>query len=425
MLDIKFIVNNPDVVKKAAQDKNMSVDIDRLLAVYEDVKAITSQADSLRGERNSLSREIPKLQGAEKEQGVVRVRELKDEISELEGRLSGLKEEFDELMLQVPSVPLPEVPIGKGEEDNVELRRVGNIPKFDFEAKDHLELAEALDIVDIPRAVNIAGSRSYMLKNEGALLELAVTRFVIDHLWAKGFHLLTVPVLVRERAMTGTGYFPLGREQAYAIPEDELYLVGTSEVPMVSFHQDEILSYRDLPRKYTALSTCFRREAGTYGKDTRGLYRVHQFQKVEQVVFCEADDEVAKKLHMELLANVEEILQALELPYRVALACTGEIGAGQVRKHEVETWMPSRNAYSETHSCSTLNDYQSRRLNIKYRDSDGKSKFCYTLNNTGIASPRILIPLLENNQNADGSVTVPPALRTYMNGLVRIVPKKR
>jgi len=425
MLDIKFIVNNPDAVKKAAQDKNMSVDIDKLLAVYEDVKAITSQADSLRGERNSLSREIPKLQGAEKEQGVVRVRELKDEISELESRLSGLKEEFDELMLQVPSVPLPEVPIGKGEEDNVELRRVGNIPKFDFEAKDHLELAEALDIVDIPRAVNIAGSRSYMLKNEGALLELAVTRFVIDHLWAKGFHLLTVPVLVRERAMTGTGYFPLGREQAYAIPEDELYLVGTSEVPMVSFHQDEILSYRDLPRKYTALSTCFRREAGTYGKDTRGLYRVHQFQKVEQVVFCEADDEVAEKLHMELLANVEEILQALELPYRVALACTGEIGAGQVRKHEVETWMPSRNAYSETHSCSTLNDYQSRRLNIKYRDSDGKSKFCYTLNNTGIASPRILIPLLENNQNADGSVTVPPALRTYMNGLVRIVPKKR
>jgi len=425
MLDIKFIVNNPDAVKKAAQDKNMSVDIDKLLAVYEDVKAITSQADSLRGERNSLSREIPKLQGAEKEQGVVRVRELKDEISELESRLSGLKEEFDELMLQVPSVPLPEVPIGKGEEDNVELRRVGNIPKFDFEAKDHLELAEALDIVDIPRAVNIAGSRSYMLKNEGALLELAVTRFVIDHLWAKGFHLLTVPVLVRERAMTGTGYFPLGREQAYAIPEDELYLVGTSEVSMVSFHQDEILSYRDLPRKYTALSTCFRREAGTYGKDTRGLYRVHQFQKVEQVVFCEADDEVAEKLHMELLANVEEILQALELPYRVALACTGEIGAGQVRKHEVETWMPSRNAYSETHSCSTLNDYQSRRLNIKYRDSDGKSKFCYTLNNTGIASPRILIPLLENNQNADGSVTVPPALRTYMNGLVRIVPKKR
>ncbi|MGI6365245.1 MAG: serine--tRNA ligase [Bacillota bacterium] len=425
MLDIKFIVNNPDVVKKAVRDKNMEVDIDRLLSVYEDVRAVTSQVDSLRGERNSLSREIPKLQGEEKEKGIARVRDLKDEIGELEGKLAALREEYEELMLLVPSVPRPEVPVGKGEEDNVEIRRVGEIPKFDFEFKDHLELAEALGIVDIPRAVNIAGSRSYMLKNEGALLELAVTRFVLDRLWAKGFQLLTVPVLVRERAMTGTGYFPLGRDQAYAVPEDELFLVGTSEVSLVSYHQDEILSYRDLPRRYTALSTCFRREAGTYGKDTRGLYRVHQFQKVEQVIFCEADDEVAEKLHYELLNNAEEILQALELPYRVCLACTGEIGAGQVRKHEVETWMPSRNAYSETHSCSTLNDYQSRRLNIKYRDADGKSKYCYTLNNTAIASPRILIPLLENHQNADGSVNIPPVLRTYMNGLVKLVPQKR
>jgi seryl-tRNA synthetase len=423
VLDIKFIVSNPEVVKKAARDKNMKVDIDRLLSVYEDVRAVTSKADTLRGERNSLSREIPKLQGEEKEQGVIRVRELKDEISALDAQMAGLREEYEELLLLVPSVPLPEVPIGKGEEDNVELRRVGQVPQFGFEFKDHLELAEALDILDVPRAVNIAGSRSYMLKNEGALLELAVCRFVIDRLMAKGFNLLTVPVLVRERAMTGTGYFPLGRDQAYTVPEDELFLVGTSEVPMVAFHQDEILSYRDLPLRYTAHSTCFRREAGTYGKDTRGLYRVHQFQKVEQVVFCEADDVVAEKLHLELLANVEEILGALELPYRVALACTGEIGAGQVRKHEVEAWMPSRNAFSETHSCSTLNDYQSRRLNIKYRAKDGKSKFCYTLNNTGIASPRILIPLLENHQNEDGSVTIPKALRPYMNGMEKLVPK--
>lgn len=424
MLDIKFIVQNPDVVKKAARDKNMSVDVDRLLAVYEEVKSFTSQADSLRGERNSLSREIPKLKGETQQQGIVRVRDLKDEISEIEGRLAVVKEEFDELMLLVPSIPLPEVPVGKDEADNVELRRVGQIPQFAFAFKDHLELAEALDIVDIPRAVEIAGSRSFILKNAGALLEMAVTRFVIDRLMAKGFTLLTVPVLVRERAMLGTGYFPLGRDQAYVVPEDEMYLVGTSEVPMVSFHMDEILSYRDLPLRYTALSTCFRREAGTYGKDTRGLYRVHQFQKVEQVIFCPADDEIAEKLHYELLQNVEEILQDLELPYRVALACTGEIGAGQVRKHEVETWMPSRNAYSETHSCSTLNDYQSRRLNIKYRDSDGKSKFCYTLNNTGIASPRILIPLLENHQNEDGSVNIPKVLWPYMNGLKKLNPKE-
>ena len=424
MLDIKFIVNNPEVVKKAARDKNMPVDIDRLLSVYEDVKRVTSQVDTLRGERNSLSREIPKLSGEEQQQEIIRVRDLKDEISVLESKLSVFKAEYEELMLLVPSVPMPEVPIGKGEEDNVELRRVGEIPQFAFEFKDHVDLAEALDIVDISRAVNMAGSRSYMLKNEGALLELAVTRLVIDRLRSKGFTLLTVPVLVREQALVGTGFFPLGRDQTYAVPEDELYLVGTSEVPMVAYHQGEILSYRDLPRRYTALSTCFRREAGTYGKDTRGLYRVHQFQKVEQVVFCEADDDLALELHLELLGNAEEILQALELPYRVALACTGEIGVGQVRKHEIETWMPSRNAYSETHSCSTLNDYQSRRLNIKYRDKDGKSKFCYTLNNTGIASPRILIPLLENHQNEDGSVNIPRALQPYMNGVEKLTVKR-
>lgn len=425
MLDIKYIANNPGVVKKAARDKNMKVDIDRLLAVYEEVKKITSRADTARRERNRLSRVMPKLQVKEKEQGVVRVRELKDEIAQLEGKLSGLKEEYKELMLQVPSVPLPEVPVGQGEADNVELRRTGDLPVFGFTARDHLELAELLDIVDIARAVNIAGSRSYILKNEGALMELAVCRLAVDRLMARGFNLLTVPVLVRERPMMGTGYFPFGWDQAYSIPEDELYLVGTSEVSMVAFHQDDILSYRDLPLCYTAHSTCFRREAGTYGKDTRGLYRVHQFQKVEQVIFCRADDEEAERLHLELLANAEEILQALELPYRVALACTGEIGAGQVRKHEIETWMPGRNAYSETHSCSTFNDFQSRRLNIKYRDSDGKSRFCYTLNNTGIASPRILIPLLENHQNEDGSVNIPRALRPYMNGMEKLLPRKQ
>src|SRR5690554_3203178 len=228
MLDIKFIASNPDVVKKAVRDKHMEVDIDKLLSVYDEVKAITSRVDSLRGERNSLSREIPKLKGEEKQQSILRVRELKEEISSLEGKLSGIREEYEELLLQVPSVPRPEVPLGKDEDDNVELRRVGAVPKFDFEFKDHLDLAESLDIVDIPRAVNIAGSRSYMLKNEGALLELAATRFVADHLMAKGFNLLTVPVLVRERAMMGTGYFPFGRDQAYSVPEDELYLVGTS-----------------------------------------------------------------------------------------------------------------------------------------------------------------------------------------------------
>ncbi len=425
MLDINYIRNNADLVKKAVVDKLMNADIDRLLALDVQIRESTAQIDAIRAERNNLSKQTPHLNEIEKSAAIERVKAIKGELSVLEGRLSALKKEFDDIMLMVPSVPAPEVPIGKDDGDNVEIRRWGNIPEFGFTPKDHLELAESLDLIDIPRAVKFAGSRSYFLKNEGALLEMAVCRFVIDKLSSKGFTPITVPLMVRESAMQGTGYFPIGYEQAYKIPEDDLFLIGTSEVALVSYHQNEVLNSGELPKRYAGYSTCFRREAGTYGKDTRGLYRVHQFQKVEQVILCRADDEEAARLHDEILNNTEEILQALELPYRVALACTGEIGIGQVRKHEVETWMPSRNNYCETHSCSTLNDFQARRSNIKYRDADGTLKYVYTLNNTGIASPRILIPLLEIHQNADGSVNIPKALRPYMNNMEKIVPKKQ
>ena len=270
------------------------------------------------------------------------------------------------------------------------------------------------------RGTKVAGSRSYFLKNDAVILEMAVCRFVIDFLSSRGFMPMSVPQLVKEKAMQGTGYFPIGYDQAYAMPEDELFLAGTSEVSLVSYHQDETLQKSEFPIKYAGVSSCYRREAGTYGKDTRGLYRVHQFQKVEQVVFCEADHEKSEHLHYELLENTELILQALELPYRVCLACTGEIGIGQIRKHEVETWMPSRNAYCETHSCSTLADFQTRRLGIRYRDGKGEMQYAFTLNNTGIASPRILIPLLENHQNEDGSITIPKALRAHMGGREQI-----
>lgn len=424
MLDINYIRNNADLVKKAVVDKLMNADIDRLLELDVQIRESTAQIDAIRAERNNLSKRTPHLNGIEKNAAIERVKAIKGELSVLEGRLSALKKEFDDIMLMVPSVPAPEVPIGKDDGDNVEIRRWGNIPEFGFTPKDHLELAESLDLVDIPRAVKFAGSRSYFLKNEGALLEMAICRFVIDKLSSKGFTPITVPLMVRESAMQGTGYFPIGYEQAYKIPEDDLFLIGTSEVALVSYHQSEVLSPEELPKRYAGYSTCFRREAGTYGKDTRGLYRVHQFQKVEQVILCRADDEEAERLHYEILNNTEEILQALELPYRVALACTGEIGIGQVRKHEVETWMPSRNSYCETHSCSTLNDFQARRSNIRYRDTEGTLKFAYTLNNTGIASPRILIPLLEIHQNVDGSVNIPKVLRPYMNNREKIGPKK-
>jgi seryl-tRNA synthetase len=242
---------------------------------------------------------------------------------------------------------------------------------------------------------------------------MAICRYVADTLYKRGFTPMTVPQLVRESAMRGTGYFPIGRDQAYSVSEDELFLIGTSEVSLVSYHQDEILPIESLPLRYAGYSTCYRREAGTYGKDTRGLYRVHQFQKVEQVVICEADDKKAEALHYEILENAEAVMRALELPYRVCLACTGEIGIGQVRKHEIETWMPSRQAYCETHSCSTMGDFQARRSNIRYRAPGGELKHAFTLNNTAIASPRILIPLLEHYQNPGGSISVPEVLRPY------------
>lgn len=423
MLDMNYIRNNAETVKKAVADKLMNTDIDRLLELDKQIRDAVSVAEGLRAERNSLSKKSQQLTGDEKSTVIERVRNIKEELSELEEGMSQAKAELDRIMLTVPSVPAPEVPIGRGDEDNVEIRRWGEIPKFSFPPKDHMELADHLDLVDIPRAVKFAGSRSYFLKNEGILLEMAICRFVIDKLVSKGFTPLSVPLMVRESAMQGTGYFPVGYDQAYKLPEDELFLIGTSEVALVSYHQNEVLGCDELPKRYAGYSTCFRREAGTYGKDTRGLYRVHQFQKVEQVILCRNDDVEAEKMHYEILNNTEEILQALELPYRVALACTGEIGIGQVRKHEVETWMPSRNNYCETHSCSTLNDFQARRSNIKYREKDGSLKYVYTLNNTGIASPRILIPLLEIYQNEDGSVTIPKVLRPYMNNLEKILPK--
>ncbi len=424
MVDINYIKNNIEIVKKAVKDKLMNTDIDKLLDLDKEIRALNIKVENLRAQRNTLSKQIPKLKDNEKNLQVERVRQIKEELTGLEENLDIIKIEFDKIMLTVPSVPAPEVPIGKTDEDNVEVRRWGEIRKFDFTPKDHIDLADRLDIVDVARAVKFAGSRSYFLKNEGVMLEMAICKFVLDKLSKKGFSPMSVPLMVRESAMQGTGYFPIGYDQSYKITEDELYLIGTSEVALISYHQNEILDIKELPKKYAGYSTCFRREAGTYGKDTRGLYRVHQFQKVEQVIICKNDDDEARRYHNEILNNTEEILQDLELPYRVALACTGEIGLGQVKKHEVETYMPSRNAYCETHSCSTLNDFQARRSNIRYKDQDGNLKFVYTLNNTGIASPRIFIPLLETYQNEDGSVTIPKVLKPYMNGMEKILPKR-
>lgn len=423
MLDIRFIRTHPDIVKEAARRKRIQMDVDALLEVDAQRRSLSEELDMLRAQRNRASREIPRLKGAEREQAISAMREVASSIKTMEGTLREVEERYEQWMLQVPNIPAEEVPEGEDDDDNVEAKRWGAPPTFSFEPADHIELGERLDIIDIPRGAKLSGTRSYFLKNEGALLEVAVCRFALDHITAKGFTPMIVPHLVRDEAMIGTGYFPWGKEDAYRTVQDGLNLIGTSEVPLAAYHYDEILSEDELPKYYAGLSYCFRREAGSYGRDTRGLYRVHQFQKVEQVVVCKADPEISRGEHEAILRNSEEVLQALRLPYRVVHVCTGAMGAPQVKKYDIETWMPSRGAYGETHSCSMMYDFQARRLKLRYRDGEGKIHFAHTLNNTVIASPRILIPILECYQQEDGSVLIPEVLRPYMNGLERITPK--
>ncbi|HSQ66888.1 MAG TPA: serine--tRNA ligase [Polyangiaceae bacterium] len=422
MLDIAYIRQNPDAVRAAIKNKRFDLDLDELFEADRVRRETIAKLEARRQRKNEVAQAIPKASKEDRPKLIEEGRVVKAELEKLEPMLAEVQKRFDDLMLRVPSVPRPEVPVGKGEEDNVEVRRVGEVRKFAFQPKDHVELMTTLGFVNWDGPRKFVGARAYALTGLGALLELAVTRLTVDVLMERGFTLVIPPVMVLERAMQGTGYFPIGRDQAYSMPEDGLFLVGTSEVALVSMHCDDILDAAQLPIRYAGISQCFRREAGAHGKDTRGLYRVHQFTKVEQVVFCTPDEEVAEKEHYALLGNAEAVLQKLEIPYRVALACTGEIGLGQTRKHEVESWMPSRSAFSETHSCSTLGDFQARRSNIRMRQADGSLAFPFTLNNTAIASPRILIPLLENHQNEDGSITLPKALVPYMNGMTRLEP---
>lgn len=423
MLDIKFIRENVEAVKTGARNKRFDVDIDRLVQLDERRRAIMTESEQVRARRNTVAQAIPKASSEERPALIEEGKELKARVQEMEDELSTIVQEYDALLLMVPNVPLDEVPVGEGEEDNQVLRHVGEPRTFDFEPRDHEELGQLLGILDKDNAIKFAGARSYLLRGAGALLELAVMRFALDLLYEEGFEPILGPLMVNESAMTGTGFFPYGKEDTYHLDKDDKFLVGTSEVFLVSISANEILELDQLPRRFSGYSYCFRREAGSAGKDTRGVYRVHQFSKVEQVVVCRADPEESRAHHMALLNNAETLLQRLEIPYRVALACTGEIGLGQVLKHEVESWMPSRQGYFETHSCSSLYDYQARRSQIRYRDEDGKTRYCYTLNNTMAASPRILIPILENYQNEDGSVTVPTALRPYMNGIEVIRPR--
>jgi seryl-tRNA synthetase len=424
MLDINYIRDNAEAVKEGAKNKGFDVDVDRLLELDDKRRELIQENEAVRQRRNEVASAIPRASNEERPELIEEGKELKEKLQTLDDDLNAVKEDYEKLLLMVPNVPLPEVPVGETDEDNVELRSYGEPTEFDFEPRDHEELGELLDIIDKERAIKFAGSRAYLLKGAGALLEMAVMRLAMDIMVEQGFEPVLGPVMVNEGAMTGTGFFPYGREDTYHLERDDKWLVGTSEVYLVSIHQDEILDLEDLPKLYTGYSPCFRREAGSAGADTRGVYRVHQFTKVEQVAIIPADKEKSREVHDMLMSNSEKLMQALDLPYRVAAACTGEIGLGQVLKHELETWMPSRNSYSETHSCSSLYDYQARRSGIRYRDEDGNIQYAYTLNNTLAASPRILIPILENYQREDGSVKVPEVLVPYMHGITRIEPKR-
>lgn len=409
MLDIKFIRENPQKVKEAAKNKNRKVDIDRLLKVDEERRKLIGESENLRAERNKLAKEAQKDPAARG-----KGRALKEKIAHIEAELKKAEEEFISLMYQVPNVPDESVPIGPDASFNVEVKKWGDVPEFTFTPRDHIELGLQHDLFDIERGAKIAGFRGYFLKNEAALMEMAVISLTYKKLVSKGYIPLIAPSLTKEFTFYGVGQFPWGKEEVYHLEKDSLYLSGTAEVPVTSYFAGEVLNEADLPKKYVAFSPCFRREAGSYGKDTKGLYRLHQFNKVEQVIINKNDYLGSLKLHEELLRNSEEVLQDLKLPYRVMLMSTGDMGEPQVKKYDIETWMPSRKAYGETMSNSFMGDFQTRRLNIRYRNKKGEIEYTHSLNNTAIASPRILIAILENYQQEDSSIVVPEVLQDYV-----------
>jgi seryl-tRNA synthetase len=416
MLDIKFIRENPDLVKKGIRDKQMekTIDIDKLLEIDKQYLALLQKVELHRTLRNQLSENIGKVSAEERQKLIAEASQVKEELVSMEEELRLTKDKLDQLLLWVPNPPAHDVPVGVDETGNVEVKTWGTLPQFGFEPKDHLELALSLNIADVERGTKIAGFRGYFLKNDGVLLHQALLRFALDKMRTKGFDIFEVPWMVKPDYFTGTGYFPWGAEDHYQT-QDGLALIGTAEVSLTSYYADEILTEESLPIKLAGVSPCYRREIGSHGKDTKGIFRVHQFSKVEQVVLTVADEEVTREWHDKMLSYSEEVLQELELPYHVLLMCSGDMGAGQRRKYDIETWFPSQQAYRETHSDSYFNDFQARRLNIKYKAKDGKLKFVYTLNNTVAASPRLLAAVLENYQHADGSVAIPQVLSKYLD----------
>jgi seryl-tRNA synthetase len=413
MLDIKFIRENKDIIKFGAEKKHIAFDVDALITTDDKRLELLQIVEGYRSEQNTVSEKIPTASPEDRTRLIEDMKIVKEKLTEKESELTVVMEEWKRLMLQVPNVPDVTVPDGESDEQNVEVKKWGEIRNFDFPVLDHIELCEKNDLADFERGAKVSGFRGYFLKNGGTLLEMALWQYFNQKLVAKGFTPMIVPSLVTKKTLVGTGYLPGGEDDLYRT-QDEEYLAGTGEVATMSYFSDEVIDAKDLPIKLAAFSACFRREAGSHSKDTKGLIRVHEFYKLEQVVLCEANHEKSVELHEYLTANVEELIQELGLPYHVVVNCGGDLGQGQVKKYDIEVWMPSQNKYRETHSSSYFHDFQTRRLNIRYRDSDGKLRYVHSLNNTAVATPRILACIIENYQQADGTVRVPDVLVPFV-----------
>jgi len=408
MLDLNFIRENSEVVKNACKNKNANVDVDRVLELDKKKRELMTEMETLKAEQNKISRG-----GSENKEIFVQAKEIKGKIKEMEPKMAEIEKELKDLLLQLPNIPFDEVPVGKDDSGNVVARQVGHKPMFLFtKPKDYMQLGEDLDLIDTERAGKVAGSRFGYLKRELPLLEFALINLVMDTVKKENFIPVLPPVMLKNEMARGTGYFEAGDEtEAYYLPADDMYLAGTAEQPLVAMHANEILNEKDLPIRYIGFSTCFRREAGSYGKDTRGILRVHQFDKLEMVIYSKQED--SKKEHELILSIEEKLMKALGLPYQVINICTGDLGRPAAKKYDIETWLPSEGKYRETHSCSNCTDFQARRLNIRYKDTNNKMQFVHTLNGTAFAIGRILIMIMENYQQKDGSIKVPKALQKY------------
>ena len=410
MLDIKFIRENPGIVKEEIKKRNMKIDLDVFLNLDKKKREVQQEVEELRKKQNEANQLISQNKD---EKIIAEMKAIKNKLSELDPELKDLEKQIKDILLQLPNITHQSVPVGKDESNNIVIKKWGEKPEFDFQPKEHFEIASIKNLIDAERGAKVSGARFWYLKGDLARLEFALMQYAFEFYSKKGFELMIVPMLVREEAMFGTGFFPAEKNEVYNVNagEDNLYLVGTAEVPLAAYHLNEVLDLKDGAKKYLGYSSCFRREAGTYGKDMKGILRGHQFNKIEMFVFCRPEE--SWELHEYLLKCAEEFMQSLNLHYQVLNMCTGDIGAPNAKKYDIECWMPGQEKYRETHSCSNDTDFQARRLNCKFTDKDGKKKFVHTLNNTACADLRILIAILENYQQKNGAVIVPEVLRKW------------